>query len=180
MLPFVILAAQVLPPNEALRPAEAAPVDLSVRAVAGVGGGNIGPAARAGLESDYWISRHVGLGVLGGVAIQDRIFDRSSELAFGAPALSYRSAPEGSWWLLGVSAGYAHRTDEIRSFCLWTSCGGGFTLQRDGTYFGATAGYLGHAGPVEIGAVLRLDGAVTELGLSTMLTLNLALGLAPR
>jgi hypothetical protein len=185
MLPFVILAAQVLPPNEArgpaVRPREAASVDLSVRAVAGVGGGNIGPAGRAGLESDYWLSRHVGLGILGGVAIQDRIFDRSSELTFVAPALSYRSAPAGSWWLFGLSAGYAHRSDEIRSFCLWqTSCRGGSTLRRDGAYFGATAGYLGHAGPVEVGPLLRLDGAVTELGASTLVTLNLALGLAPR
>jgi hypothetical protein len=182
MLPLALFAAQEITPLDASDPytaqTEATPKVVSVRVVAGFGAGDFGLAGRIGVQDEYWFARQIGFGVVAGAAAQSRILGDSSELLFVAPSLSFRSAATGSWWILVLSPGYAHREDEFTNLCFWASCDEGYTVRRQGVYFGATAGFVAHAGPVELGPLLQLDSALTDGRATGMVTLNLALGFA--
>ena len=182
MLPFAVLYAQDVAAIEASDPrtieSEATSRDFSLRVVAGFGAGDFGLAGRIGLQDEYWFARQVGFGVVAGAAAQSRIFGDDSELWFVAPSLSFRSAANGTWWIVGLSPGYAYREDEFSNLCFWAECDEGYTVRRHGVYFGATAGFVAHAGPVELGPLLQLDSALTEGRATAMVTLNLALGFA--
>ncbi len=74
----------------------------------GLGGGNVGVAARAGLHTAYWTSWHWGVG-LGTVALAEaELFGDSASAAMIGPVLAYRSDPTTNGWLLTAAPALAY------------------------------------------------------------------------
>jgi len=137
---------------------------FSLRVDGGLGGGSVGLAARAGAELEFWVLRHLAVGLMGDVSTQAALFgDRFDNWFFG-PGLAVREHPEGGTVFASAAGGVALGTYTASKGQLL--CGSTCNARYDFSGFGAalTAGWISRAGAVDIGGALKLDVLRVDAG----------------
>ena len=150
----------------------------SIRALAGVGAGNLGASERLEVTGEGWFGDHLGAGAFLGAAAQGTLcvfcLQHSESTATLGFILAARTARKGTYALLTVGGGYVWATQLTRQTGLF-----GESMLTDATRAGAVlnvgAAWLFHAGVLEIGPAVTVE--TTTWG-SVTATANLALGLA--
>lgn len=145
-----------------------------------MGGGNVGTAARAALELDYWVGPRLALGLTAVQKWQGEVLgaDYSSQLL--APVIALRTGPGSLYLYVAAASGYARLRYEPSNFLR--------TVDRPpevhhGLGAAAQLGVVGRGGELEIGGAVAVD-VLSERGsdepsssLPYALTLNLILGI---
>ena len=150
----------------------------SIRALAGVGAGDLGASERLEVAGEGWFGDHLGAGAFVGAASQGPLClfclqhtESTGTLGFIVAA---RTARKGSYALLTVGGGYVWATQLTRQTGLF----GEQTMTeatRAGAVLNVCAAWLFHAGVLEIGPAVTVE--TTTWG-SVTATANLALGVA--
>jgi hypothetical protein len=156
------------------------PYGASIRAAAGLGGGQMGVSERAVIAGERWLGDRLGAGVFFDAAAQASAcwFCASENEAtqFAAATLAARTAPRGSYGLLTLGAGYAWGRRWLRGAPSLLGRNEG-TESGETYYAGAvlnlSAGWLFHPGALEIGPLFVVDA--TTWG-SVTFTANLSVG----
>jgi hypothetical protein len=124
----------------------------------GLGGGNIGLGALAGVGAEYWPTISIGVGASAGALAQTQFpFGKSASTLFVAPHLAYRIAGDASEWLFTVGPGYAHTTAYSPNICFAMSCVPTPSRRGHGYVLDLTAGNIWRPSWLLLGAALRLN-----------------------
>lgn len=181
------LPAQKPFPSESTRDDPKRPVyRLSVRTGVGFGRGNLGFGARGGVSAEYWLTRSLGVGVVGALLVQSDAPEDSASTQDSArilaPLLAVRSAPRDEYFLATLGAGYASVSRTDWSGPCFGTCPPNPTARYDEVALDAAAGWLTHPAPaLELGLIGRVDvtgGFRDATPVDYLFTLNLEFGFA--
>ncbi len=202
----IAVAAGTLSLEARAQAEEPAPIDWGVRVNGSVGaadaGGALslgsGPAARAGLDVETWVSRYVGFGVQ--LAIQSTsgpyeamgcdefCVDGSTTVYSVAPSVSLRWRTPRSFPVISLAVGYAWVQGEADEYCgdayldnPSASCAESHQARSESSLYGSfTAAWLFHIGSdtsaFAIGPLVRLDGWTATEGWSATTGLEIGFG----
>jgi hypothetical protein len=165
---------------------------LSVRTGVGFGRGNLGFGARGGVSAEYWLTRSIGVGVVGALLAESNAgflgsgtqdFESTQDSArILAPLLAVRSAPRDEYFLATLGAGYASVSRTEWSGSCFGICPPNPTTRYDEVALDAAAGWLTHPAPAfELGLIGRVDvmgGFRDATPVDYLFTLNLEFGFA--
>ena len=123
----------------------------------GVGGGNVGIAARAAADVEYWLLDYAGLGVLGALGGQAEIVGKSYSYGFVGPALMLRDSAAESHLFATAAFGWMNGGFTVSSD-LWCEFDCGpieYDIQGPGVVL--NAGLTSRAGAVDLGGAVAVD-----------------------
>jgi hypothetical protein len=120
------------------------------------------------------VLRYLALGVIGAYGAQAAFWGQRSESWFGGPGLVVRTNPDGGTPFVSAATGVAYgHYRGWDSYDSYSFSGFGVAL---------SAGWIGRAGPVELGGSLKMDTFYVDAGDSRTLdawTANFIVGFSP-
>jgi hypothetical protein len=143
---------------------------VALRLSLGIGAGNVGIAARAGAEVDYWPTQQLGIGVLAALTGQGTGLGDSFHNWLFAPAVLVSSEPHGRGLFASAGVGYASGAYTERSGGPFSCdpCEERYAFQGPGVVL--SGGWGGRTGNVDMGGALVLDLLTVDTGGERKLT----------
>jgi hypothetical protein len=173
--------AEQLAPQRSSR--EPVPERASLHFSFGVGGGNVGAAARTALDVEYWLLDNVGIGVLGALGAQTALLGSSFSYAFVGPALMLRDrATKSGFFATGAfgltNGGYTYNPSGGGPLSCDFDCDSiPYDIRAPGVVL--NAGLTGRAGKVDLGGMVAVDlisAQLAEPRLLNTVTFNFIVG----